>query len=121
MKRYALLFVYLFPSIALAKFIHPMDFDGSDAQKQEVIDYIQTKVKENYCEGPIDMCQESMLRMMEKQNLKAFKQASEATDRTIMDQVVNDYCHSGIDMCDYNTINMMYQQNLKAAGEKLEW
>lgn len=53
--------------------------------------------------------------MMEKQNLDAFKKASKATDRKIMDRVILDYCYSGIDMCNYQTISMMYDQNFKTS------
>lgn len=106
---------------ANAAFIHPMDFDGSEAQKQEVIEYIQSKVKADYCEGGIDMCRDTTLRMMEKSNLNAFKQLTQAKNRKIMDKVIKDYCKSGLDMCSYATIRMMYNKNLKASDEKLTW
>lgn len=106
---------------ASAGFIHPMDFDNSESQQKEVIDHIKGKVKADYCEGAIDMCQESMLRMMEKQNLSAFKKLTQATNRKILDQVISDYCRSDINMCNYDIINMMYNQNLKASHEELSW
>jgi hypothetical protein len=118
-----ILFVFLvFLSVnAFADFIHPMDFDGSDAQKQRVIQIIKSRVKKDYCEGTIDMCQDTTLRMMENQTLKAFKQASQATNRKIMDRVIKDYCSGAIDMCSYITIMMMYRQNLQASQKKLDW
>lgn len=106
---------------ANADFVHPLDFDGSEAQKQEVLDYIVSRVKADYCDGELDMCQESNLRMMEKSNLKAFKQLTQATNRKILDKVIEDYCNSELDMCSYTNLNMMYNSNLKASGEKLEW
>lgn len=112
----------LFSSFAAnAGFVHPMDFDGSEAQKQEVIQYIQGKVKAAYCEGQLDMCQPTTLRMMEQQNLKAFKKLTEATDRKVMDRVIKDYCKGSIDMCNYSTIQMMYNKNVKADTQKLTW
>jgi hypothetical protein len=102
-----------------ATILNPMDFDGSEAQKKQVIDFITATVKKDYCEK-IDMCQESTLRMMEKQNLDAFKEATKATDRKIMDSVIRDYCDK-IDMCNYGTIWMMYKQNLKASTKTLSW
>lgn len=104
-----------------AAFVHPLDFDGSAAQQKTVIEYIQGKVKKEYCEGPVDMCQPTTLRMMEKQNLSAFKKLAKAENRPVLDKVIADYCHGPIDMCNYSTLNMMYQQNLKASGEKLTW
>lgn len=98
----------LIPAIATAGFIHPMDFDGSDAQKQEVIEYIKSRVKHDYCDGQLDMCQAMTLRMMEQQNLNSFKKATKAKNRAIMDRAIKDYCHGGIDMCSYDTIWIMY-------------
>ncbi|WP_294963202.1 hypothetical protein [uncultured Gilliamella sp.] len=110
----------LFSTAAHAKFIHPMDFDGSEAQKQEVIEYIKANVKKDYCDQ-LGICQAYDLRMMEQENLNAFKKATKAKNRKIMDQVINDYCNSVLDMCDYSDIQMMYEENIKADNEELSW
>ncbi|MFJ4248194.1 hypothetical protein [Pseudomonas sp. NPDC089741] len=102
-----------------ATILNPMDFDGSEVQKKQVIDSITATVKKDYCEK-IDMCQESTLRMMEKQNLDAFKEATKATDRKIMNAVIDDYCKK-IDMCNYGTIWMMYKKNFEAKNKNLTW
>lgn len=114
-------FLLLTSAAAASDFIHPMDFDGSDAQKQRVITIVKARVKHDYCDGALDMCQATTLRMMEKQALDAFKKASKATNRPIMDRVIKDYCQGAIDMCNYTTIWMMYEQNLKASQKDLEW
>ncbi|ORM74419.1 hypothetical protein HA48_03930 [Pantoea wallisii] len=121
MKKLLGLAALLTTFAAQADFIHPLDFNGSDAQKQEVIDFIQSRVKADYCNGQLDMCQPTTLRMMEQQNLSAFKKLTQAKDRKVMDRVIKDYCNGSLDMCNYTTIEMMYQQNLKASGEKLTW
>ncbi|WP_318387731.1 hypothetical protein [Enterobacter sp.] len=59
--------------------------------------------------------------MMEQENLKAFKEASQAKDKKIMESVINTYCNGSLNMCDYTTINMMYNQNHKASKEELQW
>ena len=121
MKRLATLLIASVPLLAQAGFIHPMDFDGTEAQKKEVIAYIKDRVKHDYCDGQLDMCQPTTLRMMEQQNLADFKQATQDKNRDIMDRVILDYCDGGIDMCNYNTLWMMYQENLKASSEELSW
>ena len=108
-------------SPAFAGFVHPMDFDGSEGQKAEVIQFIKSQVRKEYCDGAINMCQATTLRMMEQQNLNAFKQATRATNRKIMDRAIQDYCHGPINMCNYQTIMMMYQQNLNASKQQLNW
>lgn len=120
-NKSVILGMMLFPISAMAGFIHPMDFDGSEAQKQEVIKYIKDRVQRDYCDGELDMCQPTTLRMMEQQGLSAFKKASQATDREVMDRVIKDYCQGDIDMCDYSTILMMYQQNMNASKKELTW
>lgn len=121
MKSLLAIAILLTPLAASADFVHPLDFDGSEAQKQEVLGYIEDRVKADYCDGQLDMCQPSNLRMMEKQNLRAFKMLTQAKDRVILDKVIEDYCEGGLDMCTYETINMMYNQNVKANQEKLAW
>ncbi len=122
MRKFTLLTALILTShYAVAGFIHPMDFDGSEAQKQEVIDYIKAKVRKDYCDSGIDMCQNTTLRMMESQNLDAFKEATKAQNREVMDRVIKDYCNSGIDMCNYSNILMMYQQNEDAGKKDLSW
>ena len=122
MKRAFLIALLLISINSVAgEFIHPMDFNGSEAQKQTVINYIKARVKHDYCESGLDMCQNTILRMMESENLSAFKSATKATDRAVMDRVIRDYCQSGLDMCNYSTIFMMYQENVKAGAKSLEW
>lgn len=121
MRKILLTALCCFPVVTFAKFINPMEFDGSEAQKSEVIEYIKERVHKDYCESQLDMCQDTTLRMMERENLDSFKEATQAKDKKIMNKVIKDYCRSGLDMCNYVTINMMYKENLKASKESLEW
>ena len=119
MRKKLTVFLLAFSISAQAQFIHPMDFNGSDAQKKIVISYIQDRVKSDYCKK-IDMCQESMLRMMEQENLEAFKRLTKATNRKILDRAIRDYCGK-VDMCTYQMLEMMYNENLQKSTEKLSW
>lgn len=121
MKKVIGLAFLLTSTSALAGFVHPLDFDGSEPQKQEVISYIKDRVKADYCDGKIDMCQPTTLRMMENENLEAFKKLTKASDRKILDRVIKDYCKRGLDMCTYSTIAMMYEENAKADKQELSW
>lgn len=121
MKRIVIIFASFVAFSASAAFINPMDFDGSEAQKKEVIEYIKERVKKDYCNDTVDMCQASTLRMMEKENLSAFKEATKAQDKAVMDRVIKDYCNGFVDMCNYSTILMMYKENEAASKEDLSW
>ena len=121
MKNSLLLLVLILPISALSEFIHPMDFDGSELQKEAIIKTIKDRVKKDYCESGLDMCQATTLRMMERENLRSFKKATKAKNRLIMDRAIFDYCNSALDMCNYSTIWMMYQENLKASQKSLSW
>lgn len=102
-------------------FVHPKDFTGSEAQKQQVINYIEKRVKATYCDGQLNMCQPTTLRMMEQENLRAFKSLTSATNREVLDGVISTYCSSLLNMCDYTTLEMMYQENNNASNQKLSW
>lgn len=119
MKYLSILVVFFFSSVVSAGFVHPLKFDGSEVQKKEVIDYIKLRVKHDYC-GVVDMCQEVMLRMMEKENLDSFKRLTKAENKVILDRAIHDYCGT-VDMCTYQMIEMMYEQNLKASQTPLDW
>lgn len=123
MKKMTLGFVLMAVSMVsiAGGFVHPLKFDGSEAQKQQVIRYIEQRVQSTYCDSGLDMCQPTTLRMMEKQNLKAFKELTGVTNASVLATVIDTYCDPGLDMCDYNTIWMMYRQNNKASKEKLGW
>lgn len=102
-----------------AKFIDPSKFDGSESQKQEVISYIKERARVDYCEKT-DMCQETILRMMERENLNSFKKLTQAEDIGILNRAIYDYCNT-VDMCSYQIIEMMYNENLKAKKEETSW
>jgi len=121
MRKFLILFIWLLSFEAMAEFVHPMDFDGSEAQKSEVIKYIEQKVRKDYCDSGLDMCNATVLRRMERANLEAFKEAINAENRKIMDRVIKDYCNSGLDMCNYKVILRMYKKNLEASGQSLTW
>ena len=61
----------------------------------------------------------STLRMMEKENLNAFKELLKAKNKSILKRVEKTYCDIG--MCNYSTILMMYKEESKAANQSLEW
>ena len=103
-----------------ATFVHPLDFDNSTSQRQQVVDYIKSIVHDEYCKK-LDMCTPSTLMMMERNNLKAFKQLTTAKNRKLLDRMIRDYCHSSLRICSYTTIKMMYAHNLSASKQKLEW
>nr|WP_241391674.1 hypothetical protein [Yersinia frederiksenii]ULG19778.1 hypothetical protein 49p1_00060 [Yersinia frederiksenii] len=113
--------LFLMAFFVNAKFIHPMDFDGSEAQKNEVIEYIKNSVKSDYCDRTLDMCQDIILRTMECKNFNAFKLATKATHRKIMDRVIKDHCQRDLNMCNYTVINIMYEESLHSSDKSLAW
>jgi len=120
MKKFIILVIgsFLFAySVFAAEFVHPLNFKGTDTEKKAVIEYIKKHVKKTY--SKIGMDSDSTLRMMEKEELKSFKELMKAENRKILNRVIKTYCNIG--MCSYSTINMMYKEEIKASKEKLEW
>ena len=117
MKKILILICMSIVFLNANNFIHPLDFKGSKVEKQKVMNFIVNGVKETYSQ--IGMGDPSTLRMMEKQELSAFKQLTKVQNRQLLDSVITQYCNIG--MCNYNTIQMMYNQQNKASKEKLNW
>jgi hypothetical protein len=61
-----------------------------------------------------------MLRMMESENLDAFKRLASAQNDRILGRAIHDYCNT-VDMCSYQMIEMMYNENTKAELQELKW
>jgi len=112
-----ILFLLFSVSAYAGDFVHPLDFKGTDEEKKAVISYIEENVKDTY--SAIDMDDPATLRMMEKEELNAFKKLTKAENRNILDNVIKTYC--GIGMCSYSTISMMYNEQLSASEESLSW
>jgi hypothetical protein len=119
MKKLSIVITLILSTVFVyaAEFIHPLDFKDTEKERQKVIKYIESVVKETY--SKIGMDDPSTLRMMEKEHLDCFKKLTEVTDRALLDRVIKTYCNVG--MCDYSTIWMMYQEESKASKEKLSW
>jgi hypothetical protein len=116
-KLTLLLFLFLSTSTCFAgNLVHPLDFNGSEVEKERVLSYIQHDVKETY--SAIGMGDPSTLRMMESEELNSFKQLTKVNNRKLLDNVINKYCSIG--MCNYSTILMMYKEQESASNKKLQ-
>lgn len=108
----------LFNSIVFAQsFVSPIGFIENDENKSKVIAFIEKQVREDY--SAIGMGDPVTLRMMEEENLKAFKELLTVTNTELLEDVIKTYCEIG--MCNYSTILMMYNEQNKASKEKLKW
>jgi len=119
MKKLLLLFgIVLFTSNLFAQsFVSPIGFTPNETNKQKVISFIKKEVKDTY--SAIGMGDPSTLRMMEKENLEAFKELTTVTNLSLLKNVIKTYCEIG--MCNYSTILMMYNEQNKASKKTLEW
>ena len=82
-------------------------------------------MKKLYCENELleSMCTNSILRMMEDEELNSFKQLIQAREQKILRNVMSTYCDNAFleSMCTYSVILMMYEEEVKASGKKLNW
>ena len=117
MKKLLLILLCL-PIIGFGQaFISPINYSNTETNQKRVIAYIQKDVKSTY--SAIGMGDPSTLRMMEKENLSAFKELIKVTNISLLKNVIKTYCEIG--MCNYSTILMMYKEQNKANNETLEW
>jgi hypothetical protein len=98
-------------------FVNPLEFTDTALQREKVIDYIVKNVKRTY--SKIGMDDPATLRMMEKEELAAFKKLTNVRNHPLLNGVIKKYCE--IDMCNYTTISMMYEEELKASEKTLGW
>ena len=117
-KTFLTLVLFVFAlSLFSQSFVSPIGFVENETNKQKVIAYIKKQVKED-CTA-IGMDDPFTLRMMEKENLDAFKKLTKVSNTTLLKKVIKTYCEIG--MCNYSTILMMYNEQNKASKETLEW
>lgn len=115
-----LILFLLFPIITYSQsYVSPIGFSMNESNKNKVVAYIKKEVKASY--SAIGMDDPSTLRMMEKENLKAFKEllSIRGKNTSLLNKVEKTYCDIG--MCNYSTILMMFKEQLKASNEELEW
>lgn len=108
---------FLASNLFSQSFVSPIDFVENESNKERVINFIKKQVKEDY--SAIGMGDPSTLRMMEKENLDAFKKLTRITNTGLLKKVIRTYCDIG--MCNYSTIFMMYKEQNKASKESLKW
>ena len=117
MKKIFLLLL-LIPFVSFGQsYVSPVAFQNNDYNKNKVIQYIKYDVKKTY--SAIGMDNPTTLRMMEQENLNAFKELLSAKNKTLLKKVEKTYCDIG--MCNYSTILMMYKEEANAASKSLEW
>ena len=126
MKILLIFFVLFCSSNIFGKdIIDPLSFSGSQSEKNAVISFIERDVKKTYCENELleSMCTNSILRMMEEEELQSFKKLIYAKNKNILNKVINSYCNNSLleSMCSYTIILMMYEEEVTAAGKKLDW
>lgn len=97
--------------------IHPHSFKGSDIEKKQLIKQIQQAAKAKSV--LIGMNDPTTLRMMEKEELNAFKSLLKNSNKQLLDISIEQACGAG--MCDYSSINMLYQQHVQSNSSELEW
>ncbi len=107
MRTIVMLFVLGLASAARGQaFVSPIGFVDSESNRKAVIRFIEHQVYTDYTS--IGMKDPMTLRMMEQENMKAFKQLIRATNTALLREVIDAYCEIG--MCNYNTIWMMYEE-----------
>ena len=117
MKKLIIVLLF-FPIISFAQgYVSPVGFQNNDYNKNKVIEYIKYDVKKTY--SAIGMDSPSTLRMMEQENLNAFKELLTAKNKSLLKKVEKTYCDIG--MCNYSTILMMYKEEERASNKSLEW
>jgi len=118
MKKLLYLVVFLLSgNVYSQSFVSPINFISNDVNQKKVISFIENNVYKTYTS--IGMGDPSTLRMMEKEELKCFKELTKVSNVNLLKNVIKTYCDIG--MCNYNMILMMYREQEKSSNENLSW
>jgi len=118
MKKYIVVVLLISNGVLFAQsFVNPIGFVSNEPNKQKVISFIKKQVKEDYSKAGMD--DPLTLRMMENENLNAFKKLTKKTNTRLLKKVIKTYCEAG--MCNYTTILMMFNEQNKASTKTLKW
>lgn len=100
-----------------AAFLHPMDFENTEEQKQQVIKYIKVQTKKTL--ETINSYNNILAREMEQQELNSFKALTKAKDRETMDNIIRQL--NSINSLNYIMLKEMYDQEMMASNQELTW
>ena len=118
MKKILYVVIFLFSANLYSQsFVSPINFVSNDINQKKVISFIEKNVYNTYTS--IGMGDPSTLRMMEKEELRCFKELTKVSNINLLKNVIKTYCEIG--MCNYNTILMMYKEQEKSSNESLSW
>ena len=119
MKHLSPLFILCFLQLNLygQSFVSPINFIKNETNQNKVIRFIEHNVHKTYTS--IGMGDPMTLRMMEKEELRCFKELTNVKNTILLRSVIDQYCNIG--MCNYNTILMMYREQDRSTKESLSW
>lgn len=100
-----------------SEFINPMDFNGTDKEKEYIIEFIKEHTKKSL--DLIGMDSDILKREMEQQQLNSFKELTKAKDREVMENCIKNLKMIG--NYDYTLLKASYDQEMSAKDKKLEW
>lgn len=67
-------------------FVHPSNFGDTPSERESAIAFIKSNVQKTYSEIGLD--DPMTLRMMENEELRAFKALRTVADKTLLDEVI---------------------------------
>ena len=109
MKR--LLCIFLLSLIAPITYAdslpHPLDFKGTEKEKNYVASFIKGYVEETY--SKIGMGDPTTLRNIEKEEMISFEELTKVNNRKLLDDVIKENCKIP-GMCTYSAILIMYNE-----------
>lgn len=99
------------------EFINPMDFNGTDKEKEYIIEFIRENTKKSL--DLIGMDSDILKREMEQQQLNSFKELTKAKDRVVMENCIKNLKMIG--NYDYSLLKASYDQETSAKNKELKW
>jgi hypothetical protein len=99
-----------------SEFVHPLDYKGTDAEKEKLHSYIEENIKDELKQ--IGLNDSDTLNMEKKEEIRSFNKLRNINDRGLLDKLIKQY--SKVDMCDYSALLSMYNAQKEVNESKQE-
>jgi len=94
-------------------FVDPLSYEASKIAEESVIKYSKKYTQEQYAK--LEIYDAETLKMIAKDNINAFKNLIQVSDKKLLQKVIDKYC--AIDMCSYEDLNNMYKEELEKSKQ----
>ena len=86
--------------------VHPLHFDGSNAHKEKVLNFIRLNIEKTHCTTNTQ-CDDNYLVVFAKKEIVSFYELTVTEEKEVLNTIIKKYCSAL--PCNYSLIHMIYR------------